>query len=172
MLYSDIQIEFIREEIIKKGNTVETRVIDLDEYQHLLNISPDDNVTDLGVKQTIYKTETSVIRHFHSVALGRIPVMLHSNICALAGQQMQTLREMGECPYGQGGYFIINGKEKTIIAQERQMENKIFISKETGSDDKNIIANYQYITEVRSIFTFWRHGFFSIFTGHFIIIRL
>ena len=34
---------------------------------------------------------------------------------------------MGECPFDQGGYFIISGKEKTIISQERITTNKIFI---------------------------------------------
>ena len=75
MLSSDIQIEFIREELIKSGKELETSVIPLDQYAHLLNISTDDNTTDLGVKQTIYRTETSIIRHFSSVPLGRIPVM-------------------------------------------------------------------------------------------------
>ena len=36
---------------------------------------------------------------------------------------------MGECQYDQGGYFIISGKEKVIISQERITTNKIFIEK-------------------------------------------
>ena len=36
---------------------------------------------------------------------------------------------MGECPYEQGGYFIIEGKEKVIVSHERKAENKIYVQK-------------------------------------------
>ncbi|NBX31736.1 MAG: ABC transporter permease subunit [Planctomycetes bacterium] len=32
----------------------------------------------------------------------------------------------GECPYDAGGYFIINGSEKTCLGQEKPADNKIF----------------------------------------------
>ena len=44
--------------------------------------------------------------------------MLHTNACALRNMSSETLYQMGECPYDQGGYFIIDGKEKVIVAQE------------------------------------------------------
>ena len=34
---------------------------------------------------------------------------------------------MGECPYEQGGYFIIEGKEKVIVSHERKAENKLYV---------------------------------------------
>ena len=34
---------------------------------------------------------------------------------------------MGEDPYDLGGYFIIDGSEKTIVSQERKAENIIFL---------------------------------------------
>ena len=54
--------------------------------------------------------------------------MLQSKICSLSGLT-GTLRSLGECEYDQGGYFIIDGKEKVIVAQERQIENKPYINK-------------------------------------------
>jgi hypothetical protein len=39
------------------------------------------------------------------------------------------LEEVGECPNDHGGYFIIDGKEKVIIAQERITTNRLFVSK-------------------------------------------
>ena len=50
-------------------------------------------------------------------------------LCILNNQPHPVLSEMGECPFDQGGYFIISGKEKTIISQERITTNKIFIEK-------------------------------------------
>lgn len=71
---------------------------------------------------------------FNNVKIGAFPIMLHSKLCCLHGQPQDVLREMGECPYDQGGYFIIDGKEKVIVAQERIALNKIFIN--TSKDDR------------------------------------
>lgn len=38
--------------------------------------------------------------------------MLKSQYCILHGLKAHDLQELGECPYDQGGYFIINGSEK------------------------------------------------------------
>jgi len=63
------------------------------------------------------------------INLGFVPVMLGSKLCVLNEQSNTCLYNMGECMYDQGGYFIIDGKEKSLIAQERQVENKIYIKK-------------------------------------------
>ena len=55
------------------------------------------------------------------------------------------LQIMGECQYDQGGYFIIDGKEKVIVAQERQIENKIYINDVAKKDDR-----FKIISEIRS----------------------
>lgn len=46
--------------------------------------------------------------------------MLRSDYCNLAGLSDRALTDLGECPYDQGGYFIINGSEKVLIAQVRR----------------------------------------------------
>jgi DNA-directed RNA polymerase II subunit RPB2 len=61
------------------------------------------------------------------VKLGIIPVMVRSEICALHGKTMAEITELGECPYDQGGYFIIDGKEKVLVSQERTATNKFFM---------------------------------------------
>jgi DNA-directed RNA polymerase II subunit RPB2 len=66
---------------------------------------------------------------FNNVKIGAIPIMLHSKLCVLHDQPDDVLREMGECQYDQGGYFVVDGKEKVIVAQERIATNRIFISK-------------------------------------------
>ena len=43
------------------------------------------------------------------VAIGSIPIMLHSDICVLNGNGNKVLQRLGECIYDGGGYFIIDG---------------------------------------------------------------
>lgn len=68
-------------------------------------------------------------KSFPRVRIGTIPIMLHSSACLLRGQAPAVLREMGECPFDQGGYFVIDGKEKVLIAQERIAYNRLFITR-------------------------------------------
>ena len=70
-----------------------------------------------------------ITKEFKNVAIGAIPIMLHSDICLLNNQGSEILRKLGECIYDTGGYFIIDGKEKVIIAQERITTNRLFTSK-------------------------------------------
>jgi DNA-directed RNA polymerase II subunit RPB2 len=72
---------------------------------------------------------------FKNIAIGGIPIMLHSDICLLKNNGSDILKLMGECPYDTGGYFIIDGKEKVIIAQENIVTNKLFTSKITEDPD-------------------------------------
>jgi DNA-directed RNA polymerase II subunit RPB2 len=88
-------------------------------------------------------TETIQEVNFNNIKIGAFPIMLHSKLCGLQDQPFDVLKEMGECPYDQGGYFIIDGKEKVIVAQERIALNKIFINK--SKDDR-----FSYEALVRS----------------------
>ena len=63
---------------------------------------------------------------FKNIAIGGIPIMLHSDVCLLKNNGSDILKLLGECPYDTGGYFIIDGKEKVIIAQEDNVTNKLF----------------------------------------------
>ncbi|MFB6244896.1 MAG: DNA-directed RNA polymerase subunit B'' [Candidatus Nanohaloarchaea archaeon] len=59
-----------------------------------------------------------------TVTIGRIPVMVGSKLCWTSEMDEEELREAGEDPEDPGGYFIINGSEKTIIAMEEFADNK------------------------------------------------
>jgi DNA-directed RNA polymerase II subunit RPB2 len=78
-----------------------------------------------------YRKDGKVLNatEFPRMRIGSLPIMLHSSICILRGQAPQVLREMGECPFDQGGYFVITGKEKVLIAQERIAYNRLFITR-------------------------------------------
>ena len=87
-----------------------------------------DLYADIKVEYISHIDNTKIIRDFKNIKIGNIPIMVHSNLCILNNQLPSVLTEMGECPYDQGGYFIISGKEKVIITQERIATNKLFIS--------------------------------------------
>ena len=62
--------------------------------------------------------------------------MLHSKLCLLNKLDPIKLTELGECPYDQGGYFVIRGKEKVFLSQETKVSNILYINE---ISDDNII---------------------------------
>jgi DNA-directed RNA polymerase II subunit RPB2 len=86
-------------------------------------------------------------RFFPDVYLGSIPIMLHSCMCILNNQTEDVLREMGECPFDKGGYFIIDGKEKVLISQEKGTLNRLMVSKAKEKD----AVHYNYEATIKCI---------------------
>ncbi|KAL8468811.1 hypothetical protein ACS0TY_031855 [Phlomoides rotata] len=82
---------------------------------------------------------------FGKVFIGKVPIMLRSSYCSLYDHSERDLTEMGECPYDQGGYFIINGSEKVLIAQEKMSTNHVYVFKKRQPN------KYAYVAEVRSV---------------------
>lgn len=90
---------------------------------------------DVLVKFTQSEHEEPTIKMFERVLLGAIPIMVHSDPCILHGQGTPVLREMHEDMYDSGGYFIVDGKEKVIVSQERMTTNRLFTA--NLEDDQN-----------------------------------
>jgi DNA-directed RNA polymerase II subunit RPB2 len=65
--------------------------------------------------------------------IGRMPAMLKSSFCTLSNKEDDVLYAHDECPYDQGGYFVINGSEKVLIAQERSASNIVQVFKKKQS---------------------------------------
>ncbi|KAL6757113.1 RNA polymerase II second largest subunit [Haematococcus lacustris] len=82
---------------------------------------------------------------YEKVFLAKVPIMLRSNFCSLYELTDKELTELGECPYDSGGYFVINGSEKVLIAQERMANNHVYVFK------KSQPSKYSYVAEVRSV---------------------
>lgn len=62
--------------------------------------------------------------------IGRIPIMLKSKYCHLNSLSREELVRKGEDPDDPGGYFIINGTEKTLINVEDLAPNNLTVEKE------------------------------------------
>ena len=50
------------------------------------------------------------------IPIGKVPVMIRSKFCAVNSLSDKERIAKGECYFDQGGYFIINGGEKVVVA--------------------------------------------------------
>jgi DNA-directed RNA polymerase II subunit RPB2 len=75
--------------------------------------------------------------------IGKVPVMIRSNFCLLHGLTEDNFYGLNECPYDQGGYFVINGSEKVLIAQERMAANHVYVFKK---GDPSAITYFSEVT--------------------------
>ena len=79
-----------------------------------------------------------------NVEVGIIPVMVKSDICPLSKMTHDELLAIGEDPMDPGGYFIINGSERVIVAIEDLAPNKILVTQ------KDVGGKLQYSAVVLS----------------------
>ena len=102
---------------------------------------------DVEVEFIIYDSENNPVKSeflIEKIFLGRFPIMLRSDLCILSGLTKDVRFSMGECKNDYGGYFIIDGKEKTIISQEKFADNMIYVK-----DNFNEI--YSHSAEIRMV---------------------
>ncbi len=65
------------------------------------------------------------------VLIGNMPVMLKSKLCVLSQLLPEELIAHGEDPSDPGGYFIVNGSERVIVALEDLVPNRILVDIDT-----------------------------------------
>jgi DNA-directed RNA polymerase subunit B len=73
------------------------------------------------------------------VYIGNIPVMLKSKLCFLSQLSREELIAAGEDPDDTGGYFVVNGSERVIVAMEDLAPNRVIID----LDEKGTSPVYQ-----------------------------
>ncbi|SAL98402.1 hypothetical protein [Absidia glauca] len=78
------------------------------------------------------------------VFIGKVPIMLRSTYCILHDMPESEMHELNECSFDMGGYFVINGSEKVLIAQERMATNTVYVFSKAPP------SNIQYTAEIRS----------------------
>ncbi|KAI8810736.1 DNA-directed RNA polymerase II subunit RPB2 [Cladochytrium replicatum] len=80
------------------------------------------------------------------IGIGAVPIMLRSKFCILSDMRESDIMEAGECPYDMGGYFVVKGSEKVLIAQERMSNNQVYCFAKSGPGPHP----YSFSAEIRS----------------------
>jgi DNA-directed RNA polymerase II subunit RPB2 len=78
------------------------------------------------------------------IPIGKIPIMVRSKYCALNGLSDREIINAGECYFDQGGYFIIKGGEKVVLAQEKMANNFVYVFHNKEA------SRYSWEAEIRS----------------------
>ncbi len=106
---------------------------------------------DINIKYIVRNGEmlsntTTSYKTLPKIHIGKLPIMLKSNICVLNQYKYVDNQHTGECRYDTGGYFIINGSEKTVLGQERAAENRVYCFNISKNNTK-----YNWSAEIKSV---------------------
>ena len=82
--------------------------------------------------------------------LYHLPIMVNSCICLLNNMNHEEKIKIGEDPYDPGGYFIINGTERTIVNFEYIASNKLILRKKDKDISVRIDSTYNGFTQKHS----------------------
>jgi DNA-directed RNA polymerase II subunit RPB2 len=115
----------------------------------LMTPSAATKIREATEKSVDSSSESGGLRQIHretlsKIYLGKFPIMVQSDFCILSGLPREVRHTMGECRNDLGGYFIIDGKEKTVVAQEKFADNMLYVHKVTNDD-------YTYMAEIVSV---------------------
>lgn len=117
------------------------------EAKEPVELSPSDVQKIREATEESLKPGSNIQTHTHvleKIYLGKFPIMLQSDFCILKGVPREVRHTMGECRNDIGGYFIIDGKEKTVISQEKFADNMLYI-REVNDE------HYLYSAEMRTV---------------------
>jgi DNA-directed RNA polymerase II subunit RPB2 len=104
---------------------------------------------DIDVDYIMRDSADNIVRTnitLEKIFLGRFPIMLQSELCILNGLNPSIRFNMGECRNDYGGYFIIDGKEKFIISQEKFADNMLYIREYKDEDEL-----YSHSADIRTV---------------------
>ena len=101
----------------------------------------------------VNKNTQLITKTLKKMYLGKFPIMVQSNFCILNGLPKEVRYNMGECNNDLGGYFIIDGKEKTVVSQEKFGDNMLYVRKLIKDDmeENDTDLEYLYSAIIKSI---------------------
>ena len=123
----------------------------------LRNFTYASNMTvDLNIKYIIRTGENldncqTILKNIPKIQIGKLPIMLKSSLCVLKQYNHVENETLGECKFDAGGYFIINGSEKTVLGQERAAENQVYCFNVSKSNKWSWIAEIKSVPDFKQI---------------------
>ena len=123
-------------------NLVYSAPLYVDVTMHQYQCAKEVNIMDPASEELMGEPLTT--EHAKKEFLGYVPIMLRSLFCVLSDKDDADLSDLGECIYDQGGYFVINGSEKVMIAQERLSNNHVY------AFEKKQPSKFSWVIETRS----------------------
>jgi len=138
--------------VVKFKNTYITKPQVVERDNTITPLTPNDaRLRNLTYESTVFvNVEYSQLKNGNNIIssktelinLCNVPIMVGSSYCITHSLPKKGITDLGECEFDQGGYFIINGSEKALIAQERLATNNVYVF---------INKIGQYVAEIRSI---------------------
>ncbi|MFW6233248.1 MAG: DNA-directed RNA polymerase subunit B'', partial [Nanoarchaeota archaeon] len=101
------------------------------------------------------------------VEIGRIPVMVKSNLCNSYGMTSDELIKNNMDPLNPGGYFLIKGNERVMILAEDLAENQAFIERDAKNDLKLKLFSLKGTYRIPTVISENKEGLFEISFSRF-----
>ncbi len=102
-----------------------------------------------------------------TVEIGRIPIMVKSNVCNTHGMSKEELVENYSDPLDPGGYFIIKGNERVMVMAEDLAENQPFIETNNKGDLTLKVFSLKGTYRIPTIISENKDGLFGISFSRF-----
>lgn len=152
--YIIVQMEKGRDVKVTFGQVYVDNPYIVDDKRHIKFITPNEaRIRELTYSSTISvdicvkeyeNNELKTDRLLSKVQIARIPMMIGTSKCNLYDKTHSEIHQLGECQYDHGGYFIIKGKERVLITQERGNLNHVYVFQHKPNQ------KYRYSAEIRS----------------------
>ena len=84
------------------------------------------------------------------IALGDLPIMVHSNRCTLYAKTEEDLISMKQCTADPGGYFVVGGTEKALLIQEQTLPNSFILLTDSKGLKTCFISSVDENTKTRA----------------------
>ena len=165
----EVPINATEKYVVEFGQVFVDNPYIIDENRNLKYITPHEarvreinysgNVS-INIKTSIVKKDENEtekiynVQHYLKKNIAKIPIMLQSSKCILYNKTKKEKQLLGECENDNGGYFIIKGKERVLVSQERMNNNVIYVFQQKPS------PKYEMIAEIRSMSEETRHSVF------------